>query len=104
MSLGLPKYLEDKISPEPMSGCWLWEGGWSSRGYGVFWVEEFQIKAHKATYIMTKGAIPKGLELDHLCRNRCCCNPDHLEAVTHLVNVRRGNAGNWNRKTPKETK
>lgn len=93
MTLGLRHYLESRISPEPNSGCWLWEAGWSSRGYGVFWVEQFEYKAHRIVYIIVKGSIPKGLELDHLCRNKCCCNPDHLEAVPHLVNVQRGDAG-----------
>lgn len=47
---------------------------------------------HRITYLFYVGPIPDGLELDHLCRVRACCNPDHLEAVTRLVNVRRGNA------------
>ncbi len=97
MSLGLRPYLEDRISPEPNSGCWLWAGGWNERGYGVFYDETFEYKAHRIVYIILRGPIPKGFELDHLCRNKCCCNPDHLEAVTHQVNVQRGNAGRYYR-------
>jgi hypothetical protein len=46
--------------------------------------------AHRAAYIAIKGAIPDGCEIDHLCMNRCCVNPDHLEAVPHALNIRRG--------------
>lgn len=103
MSLGLPAYLEDRISPEPNSGCWLWTGGGTGR-YGVLWVRKAgdkkarEIKAHRAVFEYAKGIIPKPLELDHLCRNRYCVNPDHLEAVTHQVNVQRGEAGRYPRK------
>jgi hypothetical protein len=46
--------------------------------------------AHRVMYELTKGLIPKGLDIDHLCRRRSCCNPEHLEAVTRKENVRRG--------------
>lgn len=79
-----------KIQPEPMSGCWLWSGAWSERGYGVVRKNKRLMFAHRLSYEMTNGKVPKGLELDHKCRVKCCVRPDHLEAVTHRINVLRG--------------
>jgi len=86
-----------RISPEPMSGCWLWTGLINSSGYG--WIKINDIKkygkhgtyklAHRISYELFKGVIPEGLEIDHLCRVRSCVNPDHLEAVTHVENCYR---------------
>ena len=66
-------------------GCWEWLGS-TSTGYGCF----RRGYAHRYSYELHKGAIPDGLQIDHLCRNRLCVNPDHLEAVTVRVNVLRG--------------
>ena len=56
-------------------------------------------KAHRVSWELLVGPIPEGLELDHLCRNHGCVNPDHLEPVTHAVNVRRGRGGtSWAQK------
>src|SRR6202030_118623 len=71
--------------PEPNSGCWLWLGACNEFGYGKFG----KVKAHRFSYEREKGPIPDGLEIDHLCRNKSCVNPDHLEAVTHGENRRR---------------
>jgi hypothetical protein len=49
--------------------------------------------AHQFAYMLTVGPVPDGMELDHLCRNRACCNPSHLEPVDHATNVRRGDGG-----------
>lgn len=82
-----------KILPEPNSGCWFWMGGLSERHYGVIYPARGRnVRAHRVAYQMTLGPIPDGLVLDHLCRIHCCVNPDHLEAVTQAVNVRRGMA------------
>jgi hypothetical protein len=71
-------------------GCWLWTKNRCKQGYGqVFWAGR-QAKAHRVAYELTKGPVPAGLELDHLCRNRACVRPDHLDPVTHRVNVLRG--------------
>ena len=75
------------------SGCWEWQNS-ITQGYGKFWNGKKCIRAHRFSYQLYKGCIPKGLEIDHLCRNMRCVNPDHLEAVTHLENCLRGN-GNY---------
>jgi hypothetical protein len=72
------------------SGCWEWDGTRQPNGYGrVSWkgVSRF---THRVAYEIAKGEIPDGLVIDHLCRNRACFNPDHLEAVTHQINLLRG--------------
>lgn len=73
--------------------CWLWRGCISTRGYGMVAIGGKVKLTHRLAYELFKGPIPDGLELDHLCRVRNCCNPDHLEAVTHEENVRRGESG-----------
>lgn len=73
-----------------MGPCWLWTKTIQSEGYGVLRVDGKLEYVHRLTYELLKTSIPEGLELDHICRIRRCCNPDHLEPVTHLVNVNRG--------------
>ncbi len=67
---------------EPNTGCWLWLGHIDCGGYGRF----SSSRAHRVSYERFKGPIPDGYEIDHLCKQRCCCNPDHLEAVTPREN------------------
>ncbi len=83
------KRLADKIDADP-DGCWDWLGARQSEGYGVIRVWGKAVYAHILMYILTNGPIPDGLEIDHLCRNRNCVNPQHLEAVTHRTNLLRG--------------
>jgi hypothetical protein len=71
-------------------GCWLWLGGKSVAGYGQIRIDSKNRTAHRVAYRLVKGEIPKGLQLDHLCRVRHCVNPEHLEAVTLKENVLRG--------------
>lgn len=73
--------------------CWLWTAALDAKGYGFFRGEPISTRAHRVAYTLTVGPIPKGLELDHLCRNRACVNPAHLEPVVHRENVLRGDAG-----------
>jgi hypothetical protein len=91
----LPTRIQRKILPEPNSGCWLWIGAvaGSKGSYGLTSFQSQKKYAHVLVYEILKGPIPFGLELDHLCRNRLCVNPEHLETVTHKENVRRGLAG-----------
>jgi len=92
MTLGLPEYLESKISPEPMSGCWLWTGALNENGYAVVW-DKTQKRMRGAYNVVceTVGKLcPEGLEPDHTCRLRCCVNYEHVEHVTHQTNMLRG--------------
>ncbi len=66
--------------------CFPWKGGRTAKGYGKFRA----FRAHRVAYTLARGPIPDGLDLDHLCRNRLCCNPAHLEAVPAKVNILRG--------------
>lgn len=75
-------------APGDTSACWNWTAG-SSEGYGTFWQDGGSRYAHIVSYELRNGSVPPGLELDHLCRNKACVNPEHLEAVTHRVNMRR---------------
>lgn len=74
-------------------GCWEWVGTRVKGGYGRFTVEQRPTRAklaHRLAYEHFVGPIPEGRELDHLCRNRACVNPTHVEPVTHLENCHRG--------------
>jgi len=72
------------------SGCWIWTGSLNGKGYGQMYWRGRVWAAHRVSYALLGGPLMDGLELDHLCRNRPCVNPDHLEQVTHRVNVVRG--------------
>jgi hypothetical protein len=78
-------------------GCWRWIKGRTTSGYGHFSMGRVQYQAHRLFYILATGRdVPAGLSLDHLCRNRWCVNPAHLEPVTTRENVRRGSATRLN--------
>ncbi len=74
-------------------GCWDWEGGHSVTGYSVFKPHvdghRLYLYAHRFAYEYFVARVPAGLELDHLCRNRGCVNPSHLEPIDHTENMRR---------------
>jgi len=80
----------NKIQVDTKTGCWEWGAYRNSDGYGVMGYLGRVQTAHRYTYIAKYGNIPVGTEIDHLCRNRGCVNPDHLEAVTHIKNIARG--------------
>ena len=71
------------------NGCWEWRGSLNNSGYGFVYFDGRNQAAHRVAYALTNGPIADGLELDHACRNRACCNPDHLEPVSHAVNMER---------------
>lgn len=79
-------------SIDKTSDCWRWTGRLDTGGYARISIAGTMTAVHRITYELVHGPIPVGLEIDHLCRNTGCVNPDHLEAVTHRVNVLRGMA------------
>lgn len=71
------------------NGCWRWTRGRTTAGYGHLSIRKVYYQAHRLMYILHRGPVTT-FALDHLCRNRWCVNPWHLEPVTHQENVRRG--------------
>lgn len=74
-----------------MTECWVWSGP-TSDGYGAVQLGRRREYVHRVVYETLRGPVPDGLELDHLCRQRACYRPDHLEPVTHRENVLRGDS------------
>lgn len=84
-----PDYLEQNCGHS--TPCWVWQRFKDKHGYGKLSRPDMEARAHREYYIRAKGPIPDDKPcLDHLCRNPSCVNPDHLEAVTHIENLRRG--------------
>lgn len=74
-------------------GCWEWLGSLSRDGYGVLWLKQAKqvgFAAHRIGWTLSRGPIPVGATVDHLCRNPKCVNPDHLEITTNKENILRG--------------
>ena len=74
----------------PDGECLTWVGALTSEGYGQITVEGQLMRSHRFAYELVNGPIPTGMHIDHICRNRACVNPDHLEAVSVRDNVLRG--------------
>lgn len=77
--------------------CWLWNGRKTNGGYGVFSFNNNVIRAHRFSYELFKNEIPVNLDLDHLCRNTKCVNPQHLEPVSKYENQKRSPITNMNK-------
>jgi HNH endonuclease len=91
----VPIPVEDRLWPhvtELENGCWLWTRS-LRHGYGQIRDRGRVRPVHVVAYELVIGLVPKGLILDHTCRNTACCNPAHLEPVTNLENIRRGIKG-----------
>lgn len=86
----LPPRLRSKVIVDPDTGCWHFQGCRTSTGYGRVFNGKRTDWAHRVYYSAAHNPLPAGLVLDHLCRVRHCVNPAHLDATTHVINVRRG--------------
>ena len=87
---GLPEdRFRAKIQVNEETGCHEWTAYCDQKGYGAFSFDRKVVKAHTFAYELAKGPIPEGLHIDHLCRNKSCVNPEHLEVVTLAENNRR---------------
>lgn len=89
------RFLSFVARTDDPKACWLWFGATQQQGYGLWTFyppahpkKKLQV-AHRVMWELVKGPIPTGLELDHLCKQKSCVNPDHLEPVTHKVNLQR---------------
>jgi hypothetical protein len=92
MLFEIPERISSKIIPEPNSGCWLWLGAVDGKGYGRIKItgSRKNYPVHRMLFELSNGSISPELVVDHKCRVRCCCNPQHLEAVTNKTNILRG--------------
>ncbi len=79
-----------KVNKSHSLSCWTWLGTINEHGYGIFWVGGQYKRAHRFAYELLIGPLLSGQTVDHLCRNRRCINPAHLEAVTRKENILRG--------------
>lgn len=79
-----------KVDRRGPDECWPWIGALNDSGYGAIWDGTRLVYAHRLSWMLHGGTIPDKFQVDHLCRNRACVNPAHLDIVTHIDNVYRG--------------
>ena len=85
-----------KVKEMP-NGCWEWIAAKHPKGYGIFSIKGKTIYAHRYLWQLLNGSISSNFELDHLCNNKSCVRPDHLECTTHAENMKRAaKLGVWN--------
>jgi hypothetical protein len=95
----LPARFWSKVRYDTESGCWIWIASTNGTGYGQLSTSRHTVfrgnptTAHRFAYFALVGDVPWDRELDHRCRTPLCCNPAHLEAVTHQINMSRGHFG-----------
>lgn len=92
-----PEFVKDNIT-----GCWDWCGKIDKNGYGRKCVNYKYLGAHRYMYEKFVGGIPRGMQIDHLCQNKKCVNPEHMEVVTPAENTRRAKTTKLTAKTVKE--
>jgi hypothetical protein len=94
VSVDLSNYVEvhERIKARSVrvGECLIWQGSIGSHGYGQISHRSRPVLVHRIAYIAERGAIPDGFVIDHLCRNKACVDPEHMEAVTNAVNTQRG--------------
>ena len=85
----LPQRILDKIFIDEESECWVFKGDPSSNGYQRLWIHGHRHMAHRLIYEYATGKDIRKWQLDHLCENRACCNPNHMDPVTPKINCKR---------------
>lgn len=92
--------IRTRITHDPVTDCWNWTGGVAGQGYGTVYdhTRQGKVYVHRAMYERFIGPIPPGLTIDHLCKNKRCANPAHMEVVTRGENARRGSGADWQRR------
>lgn len=87
LAASLRRRFAERITPEPFSGCILWTGRLTTKGYGVISTGQKERSAHRIAYEWHFGPIPEGLQVHHKCKTRSCVNPLHMQLVTHLEHI-----------------
>ncbi len=78
----LSQIIKGSIIIDEQTGCWLWQKNRDRHGYGVKWLNRRTVKVHRISYSLFTGDIPDGLQVQHICHVRHCCNPAHLKVGT----------------------
>lgn len=84
----IPNNVANKLQ-ETDAGCWEWTGHRHERGYGRIVLDKKNVSVHRLLYELFNGPIPDGWVIDHMCENKPCSNPAHLDACTHTDNIER---------------